>query len=105
MTSVARSGAVSLVACDRNGARVEVIVLAYLRYRLPVQAPSSAVSCCPSDHLPGLSLNVHVRPSFDVVQLFAQSPSNLNFALYCTSVGYVFVKTMYGRALNATNGL
>jgi len=62
--------------------------------RLNVYAASLAVSGCPSDHLPGLSLNVHVRPSFDVVQLFAQSPSNLNLALYSTSVGYVFVKTM-----------
>ena len=87
MTSVEGLGAVSLVACERNGASVEVIVFAYLRIRLPVQAPSSAVSGLPSDHLPGLSLNVQVRPSLDVVQLLAQSPSNLNFVLYWTSVG------------------
>ena len=87
MTSVVGSGAVSFVACERNGASSEVVVLAYLRIRLPVQAPSSAVSGLPSDHLPGLSLNVQVRPSLDVVQLFAQSPANLNFVSYWTSVG------------------
>src|SRR3954462_6679144 len=96
ITSVVGLGAISFVACERNGASVDVVVLANLMIRLPVQAPSSAVSGLPSDHFPpGFRWNVHVRPSFDVVQSLAQSPWTLNCVLYYTSVGYMFVKTMY----------
>ena len=80
-------GAVSLVACEMNGASDAAGPFAYLRIVLPVQAASSAVSGLPSDHLPGLSVNVQVRPSFEVFHDFAQSPTILKCVSYWTSVG------------------
>ena len=75
-------GAVSFVACETNGASEAVGPLANLRIVLPVQAASSAVSGFPSDHLPGLTVNVQVRPSLDVFQDVAQSPTILKFVSY-----------------------
>src|SRR3954454_11623217 len=104
MTTVSGSGASTFVACVRNGASTPVAPSAYLMIVLPVQAASSAVRGWPSDHLPGLTLNVHTRPSGEVSQLLAQSPSILKSSSYCTSTGYVLVKVTYDCALKATNG-
>ena len=71
MTSVVGSGADSLVACEMKGASEAAAPFLNLRMVLPVQAASSAVSGLPSDHLPGLTLNVQVSPSFEVVHDFA----------------------------------
>ena len=60
----------------------------YLTSRLHVQAASAVVSGVPSDHLPFVwTLNVQVRPFFDVVQEVAQSPTILYDLSYWTSVG------------------
>ncbi len=77
----------SLVACEMNGASDAAGPFANFRIVLPVQAASSAVRGLPSDHLPGLSVKVQVRPSFDVFHDLAQSPMILKCVSYCTSVG------------------
>src|SRR5919106_4625598 len=105
MTSVCGSGASRLLTCERKGARIAVGPSAYFKTVSPVQTASSAVSGVPSDHSPGRSVKVHVRPSSDVSQLSAQSPSHSNSGLYWTSRGYSMTKAWYDSELNATNGL
>ncbi len=76
MTSVVGFGAVAFFTCPSAGAATAAAPFAYLTIVLIVHAASAAVIGLPSDHfVPERSVNVHVLPSFDVFQDFAQSPS------------------------------
>src|SRR5690242_12885389 len=99
MTSVWSLGAENDTAWEMNGASAAAGPFLYLMIRLPVQTPSSAVSGLPSDHCATRTSKVHVLPSFDVFQDFAQSPSICSCSgpacLYCTSVGYCMMNASY----------
>src|SRR5262245_39216651 len=73
--SVVEFGAVARTTWLVALASTAVAPAAYLTVVLMVHAASSAVIARPSDHFVlGRSLYVHVFPSFDAFQDFAQSP-------------------------------
>src|SRR3954465_12791411 len=76
MTTVVGSVASAFLTCASAGAMTAVGPLAYLTVVLIVQATSSAVIGCPSDHfVPDLRWNVQSFPSLDVSQESARSPT------------------------------
>ena len=95
MTSVVAFGASMLFTWVSAAATAAVGPAWYFMIVFPVHAASSAVSGLPSDHLPpGFRWNVHVRPSGDLVQLVAQSPSSFSPGPYWTSCGYSMTKAL-----------
>src|SRR5690349_19469416 len=71
-----------------------------------VHAASCADRALPSDHVaPAMVWNVHWRPSEDVLQPFAKSPTNSVFGPIPTRYGYTYWNVRKASLSNATNGL